>query len=203
VSRRSLGVGGSAVNFAAARCFLFVASKWHLKLPSISLLEDRYFGVSSSAHCFVVQSGNQQQIWAEPLAKRKQERTNMKLLLALICGVTLSIAYAQTQPYKTAPATSPSSGLANPSTSTMSTGTSKTPRTTGTVTEYTPGSSITIDPGTGKPEQFTISDKVEVVGSDGKMIAKSDVKKNSRVHLRTVQEGDRTVVDQITVESTR
>lgn len=68
------------------------------------------------------------------------------------------------------------------------------------MTEYTPGSSITIDPGTGKSEQFTISDKVEVLGPDGKMMANSAVKKNAQVHLRTVQEGDRTVVDQITVE---
>ena len=35
---------------------------------------------------------------------------------------------------------------------------------------------------------------------DGKVIANTDVKKNSRVHLRLVQEGDRTVVDQINVE---
>jgi predicted butyrate kinase (DUF1464 family) len=69
------------------------------------------------------------------------------------------------------------------------------------VTEYTPGSSITIDSGTGNPEQFTISDKVQVLGPDGKAIAKSNVKKNSRVQLHTVQEGARTVVDQITVES--
>ena len=127
----------------------------------------------------------------------------MKELLALICGVTLSVAYAQAQTSttsKTEPATS-SSGLTAPSTSTMSTST--TPRTTGTVTEYTPGSSITIDPGTGKTEQFTISDKVEVVGPNGKAMTKSELKKNSRVHLRTVQEGDRTVVDQITVESAR
>jgi len=127
----------------------------------------------------------------------------MKQLLALICGVTLSVAYAQAQTYKTAPATSQSSGLEKPSTSTMSTNTSKTPRTTGTVTAYTPGSSITIDPGTGKPEQFSLSDKVEMLGPGGKVITNTDVKTNSRVQLRTLQEGDRTVVDQITVESSR
>jgi len=128
----------------------------------------------------------------------------MKQLLALICGATLIVAYAQAQTSQTTePATSlsPSSGVANPSTSTTSRDTSRTRPTTGTVTEYTPGSSITIDSGTGNPEQFTISDKVQVLGPDGKVIAKSNLKKNSRVHLRTVQQGDRTVVDQITVES--
>ena len=127
----------------------------------------------------------------------------MKQLLALISGVMLIAGYAQAQTNKTAPATNPSSGLEKPSTSTMSTSTSKTPRTTGTVTAYTPGSSITIDPGTGKPEQFTLGDKVELLGPGGKVMTNTDVKTNSRVHLRTVQEGDRTVVDQITVESSR
>jgi hypothetical protein len=128
----------------------------------------------------------------------------MKQLVALISGVMLIVAYAQAQTTYSSPTTSlsPSSGLAQPSpaTSTMSRDTSKTPSTTGTVTEYTPGSSITIDPGTGKSEHFTISDKAEVLGPDGKMMANSHVKKNARVHLRTVQEGDRTVVDQITLE---
>ena len=35
---------------------------------------------------------------------------------------------------------------------------------------------------------------------DGKAIANTDVNKNARVHPRLVQEGDRTVVDQINVE---
>ena len=47
---------------------------------------------------------------------------------------------------------------------------------------------------------FVIGDKVQVIGPDGKVIANTDVKKNARVHLRLVQEGDRMVVDQIKVE---
>ncbi len=47
---------------------------------------------------------------------------------------------------------------------------------------------------------FVIGDKVQMIGSDGKVIANTGVKKNARVHLRLVQEGDRTVVDQINVE---
>ena len=41
---------------------------------------------------------------------------------------------------------------------------------------------------------------IRVVGPDGKVIANADVKKNARVHVRLVQEGGRTVVDQINVE---
>ena len=75
-----------------------------------------------------------------------------------------------------------------------------TANNTGTVTDYTPGAAITIDPGTGRPVHFVIGDKVQVLGPDGKVIANTDVKRNARVHLRLVQQGDRTVVDQINVE---
>ena len=80
------------------------------------------------------------------------------------------------------------------------TSTGSTVSNLGTVTDYTPGAAITIDPGTGKPVHFVIGDKVQVVGPDGKVIANTDVRKDARVHLRLVQEGDRTVVDQINVE---
>ena len=71
----------------------------------------------------------------------------------------------------------------------------------GTVTDYTPGAAITIDPGTGKPARFVLGQKVQVVGPDGKAVANTNVKKNARVHLRLAQEGDRTVVEQINVEN--
>lgn len=70
----------------------------------------------------------------------------------------------------------------------------------GTVTDYTPGASITLDPGTGKPVSFVIGDKVQVVGPDGKVLAATDIKKNAKVHVRVVQQGDRTVVDKISVD---
>src|SRR5437868_10951360 len=125
----------------------------------------------------------------------------MKTLLVLICVATLSVAYAQTQTNTSSSATS-----SNPSTSSTTTDSGNTATASsntnnaGTVTDYTPGAAITLDPGTGKPVHFVIGDKVQVVGPDGKVIANTDLKKNARVHLRLVQEGDRTVVDQINVE---
>jgi hypothetical protein len=47
---------------------------------------------------------------------------------------------------------------------------------------------------------FFIGKKVQVLGPDGKVIAETDLKKNAKVRLRLVQEGDRTVVDRIAVE---
>ena len=119
----------------------------------------------------------------------------MKQLLALICGTILIVAYAQAQTDTTSSTTASS-----PATTSM-TSTGSTTTSSGTVTDYTPGAAITVDPGTGKPVRFVIGQKVQVLGPDGKVITNKDVKKNARVHLRLAQEGDRTVVEQINVES--
>ena len=120
----------------------------------------------------------------------------MKQLLTLICGATLIVAYAQAQTN-----TDPSTTTSNPATtSAASSTTTSTTNSSGTVTEYTPGATITIDPGTGKPVHFVIGKKVQVLGPDGKVLTEADVKKNARVQLRVVEEGDRVVVDKINVE---
>jgi hypothetical protein len=118
----------------------------------------------------------------------------MKLLLALICGAILVVVYAQAQ---TTTYSSPTTS--SPATTSMTT-TGSTTGSSGTVTDYSPGAAITLDPGTGKPVRFTIGQKVQVFGPDGKVLADADVKKNTRVQLHLVKEGDRTVVDKINVE---
>ncbi len=124
----------------------------------------------------------------------------MKQLLTLICGATLIVAYAQAQTNTTS-----SAKTSSPATTSMTTDASKTTASTtnssGTVTDYTPGAAITLDPGTGRPVRFVIGQKVQVLGPDGKVLADTDVKKNAKVQLHLVQEGDRTVVDKINVEN--
>jgi ABC-type transport system substrate-binding protein len=115
----------------------------------------------------------------------------MKQLLAIIFAATLLVAYAQAQ-------TSTSSTTTSQPTTTSQT--TSTTDNSGTVTEYTAGAAITLDPGTGKPVHFIIGPKVAVIGPDGKVLAATYVKKNAKVHLHLVQEGDRTVVDRINVE---
>jgi len=44
----------------------------------------------------------------------------------------------------------------------------------GSVTDYTPGAAITIDPGHGRPVHFIIGQKVQVLGPDGKVLAATD-----------------------------
>jgi hypothetical protein len=124
----------------------------------------------------------------------------MKQLLALISGAILIVAYAQAQT-----STTSSTTTSNPTTNSMTSDTSNTTTTSastssGTVSDYTPGAAITLDPGTGKPVHFVIGDKVQILGPDGKVLAATDVKQNAKVHVRLIQDGDRTVVDKIYVE---
>ena len=121
----------------------------------------------------------------------------MKPFLPLICSAILLVAYAQAQT-----STTSSTTTSNPTTNskTSDTTTTSTTNNAGTVTDYTPGAAITLDPGTGKPIHFILGDKVQILGPDGKVLAAADVKKNAKVRVRLIQDGDRTVVDQIRVE---
>jgi hypothetical protein len=117
----------------------------------------------------------------------------MKQLLALICGAILFVAYAQAQ--TTTSSSTTASGASDATTTSTATDSS------GTVTDYTPGAAITIDPGTGQPVHFIIGKTVQVVTPDGKVIKAAEVKKNAKVHVHLVADGDRTVVDKITVDN--
>jgi hypothetical protein len=47
---------------------------------------------------------------------------------------------------------------------------------------------------------FIIGKTVQIVTPDGKVIKAAEVKKNAKVHVHLVADGDRTVVDKITVD---
>jgi hypothetical protein len=129
--------------------------------------------------------------------ENKHESETMKPFLALICSAILMVAYAQAQT-----STTSSTTTSNPTTNSNASNntTTSTSNNSGTVTDYTPGAAITLDPGTGKPVHFILGDKVQVLGPDGKVLAATHVKKNAKVRVRLIQDGDRTVVDQINVE---
>jgi hypothetical protein len=124
---------------------------------------------------------------------KKAKGDIMKQLLALICGAILFVAYAQAQ--TTTSSSTTASGASDATTTSTATDSS------GTVTDYTPGAAITIDPGTGQPVHFIIGKTVQVVTPDGKVIKAAEVKKNAKVHVHLVADGDRTVVDKITVDN--
>jgi hypothetical protein len=123
----------------------------------------------------------------------------MKQLLALICGAILFVAYAQAQT-STSSTTTSGAGPATTSETRDTATSSSMSNSSGTVTDYTPGAAITIDPGTGQPVHFIIGKTVQIVTPDGKVIKAAEVKKNAKVHVHLVADGDRTVVDKITVD---
>jgi hypothetical protein len=120
----------------------------------------------------------------------------MRKLSALIC--LAFVAYAQAQTTTTSSTTSSSPGTTSGTTTNSSTSNSS-----GTVTDYASGAAIVIDPGTGQPVHFIIGKTVEIITPDGKVIKAADVKKNAKVRLHLVADGDRTVVDQIIVDEAK
>lgn len=113
----------------------------------------------------------------------------MKLLLGLIGAIVLSmaVAYAQT----------------SSSSTTTTTGTGATTTTTtenfGTITEFSPGASISLSTGSGEPVHYKFSKSVTYVTPEGKVIEASKIKKNSKVRVHYIKEGNDMLVDKVIV----
>jgi hypothetical protein len=114
----------------------------------------------------------------------------MKLLLSLVSATALLIAVANAQTSSTTTTTS-----AGGTTDTTTT----TTESTGTITEFTPGSSIVLSTGTGEPVHYKFSKNVTYVTPDGKVIEASKVRKNAKVRVHYMKEGSDMLVDRVIV----
>lgn len=117
----------------------------------------------------------------------------IKLFLGFICATALFIAVAQAQ-------TSTSS-----TTTATGTGSETTTTTTenfGTVTEFSPGASLVLSTGSGEPARYKFSKTVTYVTPEGKVIDASRIKKNSKVRVHYLKEGNDMVVDKVIVTET-
>jgi len=117
----------------------------------------------------------------------------IKLFLGFICATALLMAVAQAQ-------TSTSS-----TTSTTGAGSETTTTTTetyGTVTDFSPGASLVLSTGSGEPVQYRFSKTVIYVTPDGKVIDASKIKKNSKVRVHYIKEGNDMLVDKVIVTDT-
>lgn len=89
-------------------------------------------------------------------------------------------------------------------TTTGATGTTESTTTTteasGTITDFTPGSSIVLSTGAGEPTHYRFGKTVTYVTPSGKVIEASKVKKNSKVRVHYMKEGGDMVVDKVIVE---
>ena len=115
----------------------------------------------------------------------------MKALLALICATAFLVTVSQAQTSSTT--TTTSAGGRTESTTT-------TTEAAGTITEYTPGSSIVLSTGTGEPTHYRFSKTVTYVTPSGKVIEASRVKKDSKVHVHYMREGNDMLVDRVIVD---
>jgi hypothetical protein len=101
-----------------------------------------------------------------------------------------SVAFAQTSTSSTKVATQPN-------------GTTETTTTTtesfGTVTEFTPGDSLILKTDAATPVHYKFGKTVDYVNAHGKTIEASKIRKDSKVHVHYVRQGDDMVVDKVTL----
>ncbi len=104
-----------------------------------------------------------------------------------------SAAYAQTSLTSATVATG-TSGVSETTTTTES---------TGIVTEFTPGHVLFLKTEAAEPVQYKLGKTVTYMTSDGKVIEASKIRKNSKVRVHYVKQGDDMLVDKVIVTQDR
>ena len=117
----------------------------------------------------------------------------IKLFLGFICATALLIAVAQAQTSTSSTTTTTGTGSETSTTTT---------ETYGTVTDFSPGTSLVLSTGSGEPVQYRFSKTVTYVTPDGKVIDASRIKKNSKVRVHYIKEGNDMLVDKVIVTDT-
>ena len=104
------------------------------------------------------------------------------------------VAFAQTSTSSTTVATQPN-GVTETNTTTT--------ESFGTVTEFTPGDSLTLKTEATEPMHYTFSKTVEYVNAHGKVIQPSKIRKDSKVRVHYLKQGDNMVVDKVILTPNR
>ena len=105
-----------------------------------------------------------------------------------------SVAFAQTSTSSTTVATGTNGATETTTTTTES---------TGTVTEFTPGRALILKTEADQPVRYKFGKTVTYVTSDGKVIEASKIRKDSKVRVHYLKEGDDMVVDKVIVTRDR
>src|ERR1700731_4069390 len=100
-----------------------------------------------------------------------------------------SVAFAQTSSSSTTVATGTNGATETTTTTTES---------TGDLTEFTPGHALFLrtEP-TAQPVQYKFGKTVTYVTADGRVIEASKIKKDSKVHVHYIKQGDDMLVDKV------
>jgi hypothetical protein len=120
----------------------------------------------------------------------------IKLFLSVTFATALMgfVAYGQTSSSSTTVATG-----TNGTTETTTT----TTESTGTVTEFTPGRALILKTEAAEPMRYKFGKTVTYVTSDGKVIETSKIRKDSKVRVHYMKDGDDMVVDKVIVTEVR
>ena len=108
--------------------------------------------------------------------------------IAFATALMGSVAFAQTSTSSNTVATQPN-GVTETNTTTT--------ESFGTVTEFTPGDSLTLKTEATEPVHYKFGKTVEYVNVHGKVIEASKIRKDSKVRVHYVKQGDDMVVDKV------
>jgi hypothetical protein len=116
----------------------------------------------------------------------------IKLIVSVAFATALmgSVAFAQTTTSSTSVATG-TNGVTETTTTTT--------ETTGTVTEFTPGRHLFLKTEAEQPIRYKFGKTVTYVTSDGKVIEASTIRKDSKVRVHYIKDGDNMLVDKVIV----
>ena len=88
-------------------------------------------------------------------------------------------------------------GVAHAQTSSVTTGSEL--ESTGTISEYTHGSALVLDIGTGELVQFQLSQNVVYADPDGTVLEAPGLTTNQRIRVYYIRVGEDNVVDKVTL----
>jgi hypothetical protein len=114
--------------------------------------------------------------------------------IAFATALMGSVAFAQTSSTSTT-ATTGTNGATETTTTTT--------ESTGVVTEFTPGHQLFLKTEADQPVRYKFGKTVTYVTSDGKVIEASKIKKDSKVRVHYLKDGDDMVVDKVIVTQDR
>ena len=117
----------------------------------------------------------------------------MKKFILSITGVlALSVTAAFAQSSQTTTTTTTNDGTTKTTETTMT-------ESTGTITEYSPGASFVLRTEAAEPMHYRFSKTVTYITPDGKVIEASKVRKDSKVRVHYMKEGNDMIVDKVVV----
>jgi len=120
----------------------------------------------------------------------------IKAILSVTFATALMglVAYGQTSSSSTTVATG---------TNGVSETTTTTTESTGTVTDFTPGQMMVLKTEAAEPMRYKFGKTVTYVTSDGRVIEASKIRKDSKVRVHYIKQGDDMLVDKVIVTQDR